>query len=326
MREVAFIKQNEERWKTFEQLLQQGKRSDPDRLAELYTELSDDLAFAQSQYPGSSTEQYLNQLTIRVHDAIHRTQKEESGRFIAFWKEELPQIYGKRRKELFYSLVVFSIALMIGFLSQSGDSGFTRAILGDAYVNMTIANIESGDPLAVYGSQRQMDMFLGITMNNIRVSFMAFAFGMLTAVGTGYILFTNGIMIGSFLEFFNQYDLLGESIRVVFIHGTLELSAIVVAGAAGFVLGNSFLFPGTYTRMESFISGSKESVKMIIGLIPVFIAAGFLESFITRYTAMPVALSLTIIGLSILFVTWYYILYPAKKLKKTTSTKRSTTT
>lgn len=312
LREVTFIKNNEERWKTFEKLLQTDRVADPDQLAELYIELTDDLAYAQSHFPGSDAEQYLNRLTVTVHDEIHQTRKEELGRFVTFWTRELPQIYSDRQKELLYSLLVMAAALSIGFLSQSSDPDFVRSILGDQYVNMTISNIESGDPMAVYSSHMEMDMFLGITFNNVRVSFIVFAFGLLTAIGAGYVLIQNGVMIGSFLQFFNQYDMLGESLRVVFIHGTLEVSAIVIAGAAGFVLGNSFLFPGTFTRYSSFLKGAKEGVKMIVGLIPIFIAAGLLESFVTRYTGMPVALSLAIIGTSLFFILWYYVWVPQK--------------
>lgn len=315
MREVRFIQQNEARWKRFEKLLRQNRVQNPDQLADLYIELSDDLAYAQSHYPGSQTERYLNQLAVNVHDTIHQTRKEEVSRFIRFWAQELPHIYRSYRKEIGYSFVVFTIAICIGYLSQSADTDFVRAILGDSYVNMTLNNIESGDPMAVYSSQREMEMFLGITFNNIRVSFFAFVFGMFTAIGTGYILLTNGIMIGSFLQFFNQYDLLTESLKVVFIHGTLELSAIIVAGAAGIVLGNSFLFPGTYTRGRSFIRGARDGVKMIVGLIPVFIIAGLLEGFVTRHTGMPLALSLGIIGSSALFVVWYYLIYPSSVSK-----------
>lgn len=312
LREVTFITNNEERWKTFEELLSAERVPDPDQLAELYIELSDDLAYAQSHFPGSSAEQYLNRLTVKVHDDIHQTRKEETGRFITFWTRELPLIYAGRQRELLYAFLVMAAALAIGYISQSSDPEFVRSILGDQYVNMTISNIDKGDPLAVYSGQRRMDMFLGITFNNVRVSFLTFAFGLLTAVGTGFILIQNGIMIGSFIQFFNQYDLLGESLRVVFIHGTLEVSAIVIAGAAGIVMGNSFLFPGTYTRARSFFKGAKEGVKMIVGLIPVFIMAGLLESFVTRYTGMPVALSLTIIGLSGAFILWYYVLMPSE--------------
>ena len=261
MREVTFIKNNEERWQTFEKLLSADRVADPDRLAELYIELSDDLAYAQSHFPGSSAEQYLNRLTVKVHDEIHQTRKEEAGRFITFWTHELPLIYARRQRELLYSFLVMAVALAIGFVSQSSDPEFVRSILGDQYVNMTIVNIESGDPMAVYSSQRQMDMFLGITFNNVRVSFITFAFGLLTAIGTGFVLIQNGIMIGSFIQFFNQYDLLGESLRVVFIHGTLEVSAIVIAGGAGIVMGNSFIFPGTYTRARSFLEGQRKALK-----------------------------------------------------------------
>lgn len=312
MREVAFLRKNAEKWRGFEALLAGRKDHDPDELAELYTELTSDLAYAQSHYPKSKTVLYLNQLTVKVHDSIHKTKKEEYGRLITFWTKELPELYASKQKELFYSFLIFAIAISIGVLSQANDATFVRLIIGDAYVNMTMTNIENGDPLAVYKDSRQMDMFFKITINNIRVSFFAFVAGLMTAFGTAFILFQNGIMVGAFFQFFTGYNLLNKALLVVFIHGTLELSAIVIAGAAGFVLGNSFLFPGTLSRFRSFSKGTKEGVKMIIGLVPVFIMAGMLESFVTRYTEMPVWLSLIIIGLSASFIIYYYVLLPWK--------------
>ncbi|RNC79403.1 MAG: stage II sporulation protein M [Balneola sp.] len=312
MREVAFLRKNAEKWRSFEALLAGRKTHDPDELAELYTELTNDLAYAQSHYPKSKTVLYLNQLTVKVHDSIHKTKKEEYGRLITFWTTELPQLYASKQKELLYSFLVFAIAICIGALSQANDATFVRVIIGDAYVNMTMSNIENGDPLAVYKDSRQMDMFFMITINNIRVSFFAFVAGLMTSIGSAYILFQNGIMVGAFFQFFSGYNLLNKALLVVFIHGTLELSAIVIAGAAGFVLGNSFLFPGTLSRFRSFSKGAKDGVKMIIGLVPVFIMAGLLESFVTRYTEMPVWLSLAIIVLSASFIIYFYILLPWK--------------
>lgn len=312
MREVTYFNKNIEKWRRFDSLISEKRERKPDELADIYIELTDDLAFAQSHFPDTKTEQYLNQLTVKVHDTIHSSKKEEFSRFITFWTKELPVIYGKRQKEMLYALILFFLFIMIGAFSQHNESEFTRAILGDAYVNMTITNIEEGDPFAVYKSQRQMDMFFGITLNNIRVSFNAFILGMLTAFGTGYFMLVNGVMIGSFLQFFNEFDLFADAIRVVFIHGTLEISAIIIAGGAGFVLGNSFIFPGTFTRKRSFVIGVKDGVKMIIGLIPVFIAAGFLESFVTRYTELPLLVSALIILLSLAFVIYYYAILPNK--------------
>ncbi|MDL5046747.1 stage II sporulation protein M [Oscillatoria amoena NRMC-F 0135] len=103
-----------------------------------------------------------------------------------------------------------------------------------------------------------------------------------------------------------------HSLSVIMLHGTIELSSIVIAGAAGFVMGNSFLFPGTYPRLYSFKEGVKRGVKIVMGLIPLFILAGFIESFITRYTFMPDFLKLLIIGLSALLILYYFVLYPVK--------------
>lgn len=312
MREVAFLRKNADKWKEFEELLNESTADDPDKLAGLYTELNSDLAYAQANYPGSKTEDYLNQLSLQVHDAIYRTRKEETSRLITFWTQELPALYATKQKELFYSTFLFLLAIGIGLLSSANDPSFVRFIMGDTYVNMTISNIQQGDPLAVYAKAQELDMFFAITVNNIRVSFFAFVMGLLTPIGTGMILMQNGIMVGAFLHFFVKYSLLKEAMLVIFIHGTLELSAIAIAGAAGFVVGNSFLFPGTYSRRKSFIKGTKEGLKMIISLVPVFIAAGLLESFVTRYTTMPLWLSLFIILSSLAFVLYYFVLLPRK--------------
>ncbi len=94
------------------------------------------------------------------------------------------------------------------------------------------------------------------------------------------------------------------------LHGTLELSAIVIAGAAGFVMGNSILFPGTYSRLESFKRGAKKGLKVVVGLIPVFILAGFIEGFFTRHTTMHWSIKLSVILLSATFIIYYFIIYP----------------
>lgn len=310
MREIVFLRKHSEKWKSFEEIIRNSREADPDKLAELYIDLTNDLAFAQSNFPGTKTTEYLNQLSLKVHDKLYKNKKEDSRRFITFWSKEIPELFARKQKELFISFAIFGIAFLIGYLSAHEDPDFTRLILGDAYVNMTIENIENSDPLAVYKDERAFSMFLGITMNNIMVSFNAFVLGLITAVGTAYLLMLNGIMLGSFLQFFQEYDLLTESLLVVFIHGTLEISAIILAGAAGIVLGNSFLFPGTYSRGKAFIRGAREGIKMVVGLVPIFIIAGMLESFVTRYTEMPLWLSLLIIVGSLLFILYYFIIYP----------------
>ena len=312
MREVTFLRKNADKWKSFEVALKNHRKESPDDLAELYIELNNDLAYAQSCFTGSKTAQYLNDLSIQAHNTIYKNRKERSSRLITFWSEEIPELFSYRLKELGAAIFVFLLFCSIGMISQQNDASFARLILGDAYVNMTINNIEQGDPLAVYKEHTQLNMFYAITFNNIRVSFINFILGVFTVFGTGWIMLKNGIMVGVFITFFQSYDLLSEAMLVIFIHGALELSAITISGAAGFTLGNSFIFPGTYKRSVAFMKGVKDGIKMLISLIPVFIAAGFLESFVTRYTEMPVFLSLFIIIGSFAFIIGYYIIMPTK--------------
>ncbi|MCB0813699.1 MAG: stage II sporulation protein M, partial [Flavobacteriales bacterium] len=114
-------------------------------------------------------------------------------------------------------------------------------------------------------------MFLGITVNNVRVALLAFAAGIAAGFGTVYVLLFNGIMVGAFQYFFHEQGVLRESLLTIWVHGTLEISAIVIAGAAGLALGRGMLFPGTYTRMESFRRGAMLGLKVVIGLVPVFV-------------------------------------------------------
>lgn len=316
MREAAFLKKNAEKWKKFELLLSEKGSKEPDSLASLLVQLTDDLSYARTFYPGSKSLTYLNSLAANVHQKIYRNKKEEKGRIISFWKNELPLLFYKHKDVLLISLIIFFMSILIGMVSTANDTKFVRLILGDSYVNMTIENIEKGDPMAVYKKMNGVDMFLGITFNNIRVSFLAFIAGIFFAFGTGYLLFTNGVMLGAFEYFFYQNNVLIQSLLTVWIHGTLEISAIIIAGGAGILLGKSFLFPGTYTRKISFMNGARDGIKMIIGLIPLFITAGFLESFITRLTEMPVIINLLIIGSSFVFVIWYVVIYPRKLIKR----------
>lgn len=320
MREVKFLRKNADKWEEFEQLLDHPDKADADELADLYVQLTDDLSWAQTFYPESKTTAYLNQLASRVHKRIYKNKKEEKGRIAGFWKNELPALFYKHRMKLTAAFLIFVAAIAIGTISAANDAMFTRMIMGDQYVNMTLTNIEQNDPMAVYKMDHSMDMFLGITFNNVRVSFVAFLAGLLASLGTGLVLMQNGIMIGAFFSVFFSHNLLTESLLVVFIHGTLELSAIIIAGAAGFVMGNGLLFPGSYKRSQSFKRSAKEGLKMTVGLVPLFIMAGFLESFVTRYTEMPVWLSVFIIGGSLFFVLWYFVYYPHKMFNKKAST------
>ncbi|MGZ3920358.1 MAG: stage II sporulation protein M [Bacteroidia bacterium] len=316
MKEITFLKQNAQKWENYEKAIDGTEPVKPAQLTDMFIELTDDLSYANTNYNQSNTNAYVNSLASRVHHLVYKNKKETGNRFVNFYTKELPMMFAKYHKNLFYSFLVTAIATLIGVLSQIYDDDFVRLILGDYYVDETIERIKRGNPIGIYGEGNQFLMFVSITLNNIKVSFFAFVLGLATAFGTSLLLIQNGIMLGSFFTMFYQYNVIGKALKVVWIHGTLEISAIVIAGCAGFVLGNSFIFPKTHTRMHAFMKGGKDGLKIVIGLIPVFIMAGFLESFVTRYTEMHIALSLAIIITSFIFIVGYFIVLPYYLKKK----------
>lgn len=317
MREAAFVKRNKDKWAVFENALSNKTDIAPDVLSDLYIEITDHLSYAKTFYTGSNTEFYLNGLASQAHRQIYKTKKESKNRIISFWKTEFPTMFYHHRREFLIAFLVFAFFTAVGAFSAANEGDFVRSILGDSYVNMTLENIENDDPMAVYKDMGEVNMFLGITINNIKVALYAFVFGILLGIGTLMIMLQNGIMLGSFQYFFFEKGLGWESVRTIWIHGTIEISVIIIAGCAGLVLANGMLFPGTYTRLESFRRGVVSGLKIMLSTVPFFIIAGFLEGFVTRHTEMPDWLAIFIILGSLALIVFYYIIYPYQLNKKT---------
>jgi len=316
MREALFVKQNSDKWKSYETL----RTDNPDELAKRFIDITNDLAYAKTFYPTSRTTAYLNGIASLLHQAIYKNKKEDSNRFARYWKFELPLLFFKYRKQILYSFIFFVLFCSIGALSAKYDDRFVRLILGDGYVNMTNENIAKGDPFGVYKKTGEFKMFFQIATNNIWVSLVMFASGALFSIGPVFFLLKNGIMVGAFEYYFFSKGLGAQSILVIWIHGTLEILTIVIAGGAGLVLGHGLLFPKTYTRLAAFKNSAKDATKIALGILPILLLAAFFESFITRHTNMPIWLSISILIGSLFFMIWYVVLYPIQLHKRTQTT------
>lgn len=310
MRESVFIKQNIGKWREYEHLLNQSEKPLPPEEAEMYIDLTSDLAFAQSHYPNAEITSYLNDLTLKLHNEVYKEKHENWQRIITFWTREVPQAVWEERRSMLIALLIFLVSVVIGVFSTVYDLDFARQIMGDGYIDMTLRNIENGNPMDVYGSNLEAESFVSIMFNNVRVAFVAFAFGIFTSIAVGYLLFNNGVIVGAFFAFLSSQGVLGESWTTIMLHGTLELSVIVIAGGAGIAFGNGWLFPGSYSRMASLMRSAKRGLKIVIGTVPIFVIAAFIEGFFSRHVEWPLGLKLLIISLSALFIIFYYVIYP----------------
>lgn len=310
MRESEFIEQNKSDWKRLELLLEESK-TDPNVLHDLFIKVSGDLSYARSHYPNRRVRLYLNGLINALFDRM-RIRKKIKFRslLVRYYTEILPNEIIRNRAAFLLSAFVFLVAILIGIYSSYTDYEFLRLILGDDYVNMTLENINAGDPMAVYKFENASLGFLKITVNNIRVAFLAFGLGLLFGLGTIFVLIRNGIMLGAFQSFFAIKGLFWTSFLTIWIHGTLEISSIVIAGASGLILGRSLAFPGTYTRKDALSRGAISALIIMLSTVPLFIIAGFLEGFVTRLTDLPTFAKALILGISAFIILGIYVIYP----------------
>ncbi|MCC7147995.1 MAG: stage II sporulation protein M [Saprospiraceae bacterium] len=319
MKETAFIQQNKEKWLAFEAFADGSLSVDAGELSDLYVSLVNDLAYAQTYYPKSITVAYLNQLCAAAFQKIYRTRRRDSNRLVDFYKVEVPMLMVEYRRYLLLAFIVFGLSVGIGVLSSIYNESFVRLILGDDYVNMTLDNIANGNPVAVYKSGSNWGSFLGITFNNLGVSLKAFIYGITAGLGTVYIALSNGVMLGAFQYMFVREGVFWDSVRGIWIHGSMEIFSIVISIMAGLILGAGILFPGTYSRVQSFRKSFEAGLKIFFSTVPFFIAAGFLEGFMTRYAIeMPAFASFGIILTTLALISYYYLVYPYRLMKKIT--------
>ncbi len=322
MREGLFIKKNAAKWTDY----QKNPSSNPDETAERFMTLVDDLSFAKTFYPKSKLTSWINGITAGIYQTIYQNKKEKYTRIFVFWKYELPLLFRKYHRILLFAFVLLVVFTAIGVLGQMNDAGFIRGILGDAYVDQTEENIAKGDPFGIYSSQTRFSMFVYIAAHNSFVASMKVLGGLTLGIITIWLLWQTGIMLGCFEYLFFSKGLGAKSILVIFIHGTIEISSIVIAATAGFIIANSMLFPGTYKRILSFKHGVKDALKIMVVLIPLLVVAAFFESFVTRLMGnnikssgaegLPVWAGVLILIASLSFMIWYFIILPIQLNKK----------
>ena len=316
MREALFIKRNAEKWKKY----QHENSPSAEETAERFLELIDDLSYARTFYPRSRVTAWINGITASIYQNVYRNRKEKFGRIYHFWKYEIPYLFKKYHAVFLFTACLFLVSVLLGYFANKQNPDFIRTILGDRYVDMTEANIARGEPFGVYKDENPFSMFVTIALNNIRVAFTIFLGGLTAGLGTIYLLWHNGVMLGSFEEIFFANNVGMQSILVIWIHGTIEISSIVIAGTAGLVMARGILFPGTYSRLQSFKHATRDAVKIMICLVPFFLVAAFLESYVTHLmsntystassTGLPVWVGILILASSLFLIVWYFVIWP----------------
>jgi uncharacterized membrane protein SpoIIM required for sporulation len=150
--------------------------------------------------------------------------------------------------------------------------------------------------------------------NNISVALLAFAGGLSFGLISFWVIFFNGVMLGVVFKLCANYGLLGALLAFVATHGLLEISAIIVAGGAGFVVANALLRPGNLSRRDALAVQARSSVRLAVAAVPALIVSGCLEGFVSPST-LPVGIKIAI-GLAMGGCFWLYLLGGGRSEKR----------
>lgn len=311
-----------EKWKRLEELTARASKlrlrglsgQEVREFGQLYRRAAADLAIAREEVRDRRLVNYLNHLVGRAHGAIYRSEASGFAAILNFFRYELPALFRKTFPYTLTSFLVFLCSALFAALVCTIDENFADRIIPGlrqdiaAHRNWTEA-INEANPLA--STQ--------IQTNNIMVTFTAFAGGMLFGIGTLYVLFRNGLMVGMVITLCVRHrfwDIL------IFIsgHGVIELTAIFIAGGAGLMIGKALVMPGDFRRRDALVMNGIQAVKLIAGCIPMLVIAGIIEGFISPASISP-AYKISISAASALALAAYF-LKPDKR-RSDTSTLRT---
>src|SRR5579859_7698211 len=257
--------------------------------ARAYRQTVCDLAIAQRDFPEDQLTLWLNGLASRAHLRLYRAPApswRRLGQF--FWTDFARRFRAARPYLLVSGLLLFGPAV-VAYLAALLDP-----TLRDALVPARLRKVmESGTTWTDMQPAVRPGMATLIFTNNIQVSFLAFAGGVLFGLGTVYVLVSNGLSLGAVLgaaQFYGVAPLLWSFISP---HGYLELTCILIAGAAGLMLGDSLLRPGLLQRREALARASRRAIELVLGAAPILVIAGLIEGFISP-SELPMAVKLTI--------------------------------
>ena len=308
-----FIREREADWKELSNIL--GKiraggikklsKDELSRLGKLYRTATSHLAAARTYFPSSDASRYLNQLVAQAHASIYRSQSLNLKNILHLFSREIPAVFQRRIGHVALAFALFAGASAAGFFGCYIEEDLPRIIVGDKYIDMTEENIARDDPCAVYKTGFRPLASSIIMTNNLGVTFYAFSLGILMGAGTVLILIFNGLVFGSVAFVFHQHNYTIEFLSTVMVHGTIELSCIFIAGGAGLLLGDALINPGDHFRKDALVRNGKEAVKLILGIVPWLVLAGFIEGFITPMDLSLPARMAVIIATGMLFIAYF---------------------
>jgi len=321
MRAEEFVIRRRDDWNRLEDLIAQAGSGRLNSLApaqvvtmaSLYRRATADLARAQRDWPGEPVHRYLNGLVARGHGVVYRRGGNVWRRIRTFYTETLPRTYRLSWPYVVASAALLFVPALVSFfvVLAHPDAAYGIAspqLIDRVHHHQLWTNIPPDVRVEAAGL---------IAINNIWVSMVAFAFGVVFGLPVIYVLITNGISLGGLFGLTQAYGVSGGLFGFVIGHGVLELSIVIAQGAGGLMMGWALISPGNHKRTDALVLATRRAFTLLLGLAPLLLVAGTIEGNLSPSDA-PFAAKLTI-GLATGALLYSYLLVTGRQPRRRAS-------
>ncbi|MBW3614065.1 MAG: stage II sporulation protein M [Actinobacteria bacterium] len=256
-----------------------------DELVRLYQRTSSHLSYVRTYYDDPALVARLTGLVAAAGSIVYGARPKSLRALGDFFRVTFPAALWHSRYFVAVAAALFFVpAISVGVWLANSEQAIEASAppaLREAYLNEDFESYYSSKPATEFAAQ--------VTTNNIQVGFLAFAGGVLLCVPTAFLLVFNGGLLGVPAGLFAAAGQSPKFFGLILPHGLLELTAIVIAGAAGLRVGWSLIDPGDRPRRSALTEEGRRSVVLVLGLVATFAVAGLIEGFVTGSSLPTVA-------------------------------------
>lgn len=288
---AEFVEQRRPKWSALERLLDTSERDGLSKLSldeartlsRLYRSTSSDLLWVRARAGAADISGYLNDLVGRAYAITYpgkRVRMGEVGRFLTMG---FPDVMAREWRMFVAAFLLFLAGFGFGWIGMMFDPDAAPYLVPGDHLTLDPEKRQADEAKSKGAGAGQQAMFTSFLFtHNIQVAFLAFALGLTAGLGTAILMFLNGVMLGSLAWVYTSKGMAGWFWAWILPHGIPEISAIVIAGAAGFVLARALVAPKGLSRRAALKREGKTALQLLLGTLALFVLAGFIEGTISQ--------------------------------------------
>jgi uncharacterized membrane protein SpoIIM required for sporulation len=318
MRSVSFRREREASWAELEDLIALADRhgvrsltaSQMARLPHLYRATLSSLSVARSISLDQAVVQYLESLVGRAYFVVYGTRQSLRSQLWDFLAWRWPQAVRDRWRALSLSIVLMGVGGVVAFLMTRDNMDYYYTFVGDMAQGRTPASSTSELRGGLY-DEASVSSVLGtfaaqLFSHNARIGILAFALGFVVGLPTAFLLFYNGLVLGSFAALYASRGLSIDLWGWLLPHGVTELLAVILCGAGGFTIAAAIAFPGVKSRLENLRDHGRDAARIVIGCVVMLFIAGIIEG-VFRQTVTSVPARYAVAGTTAVWWLFYFL-------------------